>query len=79
MRIILGGAFPTIINNGHNSLGKIVTFLKFHFTHFGHFFLYSETNLDSLPLVDTHSKRTLLIKTVETRDGQVGIFQSTLA
>uniref|UniRef100_I3N827 Vimentin n=1 Tax=Ictidomys tridecemlineatus TaxID=43179 RepID=I3N827_ICTTR len=30
-----------------------------------------ETNLDSLPLVDTHSKRTLLIKTVETRDGQV--------
>uniref|UniRef100_G1PTV1 Vimentin n=1 Tax=Myotis lucifugus TaxID=59463 RepID=G1PTV1_MYOLU len=29
-----------------------------------------ETNLDSLPLVDTHSKRTLLIKTVETRDGQ---------
>ncbi|ELW47399.1 Vimentin [Tupaia chinensis] len=31
----------------------------------------TETNLDSLPLVDTHSKRTLLIKTVETRDGQV--------
>ncbi|XP_077892580.1 LOW QUALITY PROTEIN: vimentin-like, partial [Ictidomys tridecemlineatus] len=30
-----------------------------------------ETNLDSLPLVDTHSKRTLLIKSVETRDGQV--------
>ncbi|XP_004605401.1 vimentin [Sorex araneus] len=30
-----------------------------------------ETNLESLPLVDTHSKRTLLIKTVETRDGQV--------
>ncbi|KAB1266146.1 Vimentin [Camelus dromedarius] len=30
-----------------------------------------ETNLDSLPLVDTHPKRTLLIKTVETRDGQV--------
>ncbi|XP_045859625.1 vimentin-like [Meles meles] len=30
-----------------------------------------ETNLDSLPLVDTHSKRALLIKTVETRDGQV--------
>uniref|UniRef100_A0A8C0LL86 Vimentin n=1 Tax=Canis lupus dingo TaxID=286419 RepID=A0A8C0LL86_CANLU len=30
-----------------------------------------ETILDSLPLVDTHSKRTLLIKTVETRDGQV--------
>ncbi|OCT73967.1 hypothetical protein XELAEV_18032928mg [Xenopus laevis] len=29
-----------------------------------------ETNLDSHP-VDTHSKRTLLIKTVETRDGQV--------
>lgn len=23
-------------------------------------------------MVDTHSKRTLLIKTVETRDGQVG-------
>ena len=35
-----------------------------------------ETNLDSLPLVDTHSKRTLLIKKVETRDGQVGIFKS---
>ncbi|KAB0406482.1 hypothetical protein E2I00_014135, partial [Balaenoptera physalus] len=35
-----------------------------------------ETNLDSLPLVDTHSKRTLLIKTVETRDGQVGNFIS---
>ncbi|XP_032128953.1 vimentin-like, partial [Sapajus apella] len=30
-----------------------------------------ETNLDSLPLVDTHSKRTLLIKMVETRDVQV--------
>ncbi|KAJ7322273.1 hypothetical protein JRQ81_018560 [Phrynocephalus forsythii] len=29
-----------------------------------------ETNLESIP-VDTHSKRTLLIKTVETRDGQV--------
>ncbi|NP_001080907.1 vimentin-4 [Xenopus laevis] len=29
-----------------------------------------ETNRDSHP-VDTHSKRTLLIKTVETRDGQV--------
>ncbi|XP_044290072.1 vimentin-like, partial [Varanus komodoensis] len=29
-----------------------------------------ETNLESIPL-DTHSKRTLLIKTVETRDGQV--------
>ncbi|KAG8443222.1 hypothetical protein GDO86_011867 [Hymenochirus boettgeri] len=29
-----------------------------------------ETNLESHP-VDTHSKRTLLIKTVETRDGQV--------
>ncbi|XP_040208400.1 vimentin [Rana temporaria] len=29
-----------------------------------------ETNLDSLP-VESHSKRTLLIKTVETRDGQV--------
>ncbi|XP_053322240.1 vimentin [Spea bombifrons] len=30
-----------------------------------------ETNLDSHPIVDSHSKRTLLIKTVETRDGQV--------
>ncbi|XP_006119611.2 vimentin [Pelodiscus sinensis] len=30
-----------------------------------------ETNIDSHPMVDTHSKRTLLIKTVETRDGQV--------
>ncbi|KAM8980424.1 vimentin [Sarcophilus harrisii] len=30
-----------------------------------------ETNLESHPMVDTHSKRTLLIKTVETRDGQV--------
>ncbi|KAM3822554.1 vimentin [Vipera latastei] len=29
-----------------------------------------ETNLESIP-IDTHSKRTLLIKTVETRDGQV--------
>ncbi|XP_029444619.1 vimentin [Rhinatrema bivittatum] len=29
-----------------------------------------ETNLESYPM-DTHSKRTLLIKTVETRDGQV--------
>ncbi|XP_038598562.1 vimentin-like [Tachyglossus aculeatus] len=29
-----------------------------------------ETNIDSHPLVDTHPKRTLLIKTVETRDGQ---------
>ncbi|PIO39971.1 hypothetical protein AB205_0037160 [Aquarana catesbeiana] len=29
-----------------------------------------ETNLDSHP-VESHSKRTLLIKTVETRDGQV--------
>jgi len=29
-----------------------------------------ETNLESIPM-DTHSKRTLLIKTVETRDGQV--------
>ncbi|XP_030055428.1 vimentin [Microcaecilia unicolor] len=29
-----------------------------------------ETNLESFPM-DTHSKRTLLIKTVETRDGQV--------
>lgn len=28
-----------------------------------------KTNLDSLPLIDTHSKRTLLIKMVETRDG----------
>lgn len=31
-----------------------------------------ETNIESQPMVDTHSKRTLLIKTVETRDGQVG-------
>ncbi|NWQ91829.1 VIME protein, partial [Burhinus bistriatus] len=30
-----------------------------------------ETNIESQPMVDTHSKRTLLIKTVETRDGQV--------
>ncbi|XP_066487116.1 vimentin [Tiliqua scincoides] len=30
-----------------------------------------ETNLESIPITDTHSKRTLLIKTVETRDGQV--------
>ncbi|KAG8576880.1 hypothetical protein GDO81_010004, partial [Engystomops pustulosus] len=30
-----------------------------------------ETNLDSHPMESTHSKRTLLIKTVETRDGQV--------
>lgn len=30
-----------------------------------------ETNLHSFPLIDTHSERTLLIKTVETRDGQV--------
>ncbi|KAH0627491.1 hypothetical protein JD844_003256 [Phrynosoma platyrhinos] len=30
----------------------------------------NQTNLESIP-VDTHSKRTLLIKTVETRDGQV--------
>ncbi|CAH2282328.1 vimentin [Pelobates cultripes] len=30
-----------------------------------------ESNLDSHPVVDSHSKRTLLIKTVETRDGQV--------
>ncbi|NXP47011.1 VIME protein, partial [Heliornis fulica] len=30
-----------------------------------------ETNIESQPIVDTHSKRTLLIKTVETRDGQV--------
>ncbi|MEE6466798.1 hypothetical protein FKM82_007056 [Ascaphus truei] len=30
-----------------------------------------ETNLESHPMLDTHSKRTLLIKTVETRDGQV--------
>ncbi|XP_038597744.1 vimentin-like [Tachyglossus aculeatus] len=30
-----------------------------------------ETNIDSHPLVDTHPKRTLLLKTVETRDGQV--------
>lgn len=30
-----------------------------------------ETNLDSLSMPETHSKRTLLIKTVETRDGQV--------
>ncbi|XP_066441508.1 vimentin [Eleutherodactylus coqui] len=30
-----------------------------------------ETNLDSHPMSDSHSKRTLLIKTVETRDGQV--------
>ncbi|KAM4705969.1 vimentin [Rhinophrynus dorsalis] len=30
-----------------------------------------ETNLESRPVTDTHSKRTLLIKTVETRDGQV--------
>ncbi|XP_077158960.1 vimentin [Paroedura picta] len=30
-----------------------------------------ETNLESVPIVDSHSKRTLLIKTVETRDGQV--------
>uniref|UniRef100_A0A8C5M3I7 Vimentin n=1 Tax=Leptobrachium leishanense TaxID=445787 RepID=A0A8C5M3I7_9ANUR len=30
-----------------------------------------ESNLESRPAIDTHSKRTLLIKTVETRDGQV--------
>ncbi|KAM3927735.1 vimentin [Leptodactylus fuscus] len=30
-----------------------------------------ETNLDSHPMSESHSKRTLLIKTVETRDGQV--------
>ncbi|XP_053569955.1 vimentin [Bombina bombina] len=30
-----------------------------------------ETNLESLPVKDSHTKRTLLIKTVETRDGQV--------
>ncbi|CAM5112393.1 unnamed protein product [Natator depressus] len=30
-----------------------------------------ETNIDSHPMVDTHSKRTLLIKTVETRNGEV--------
>lgn len=56
----------------------ILVFLKFLFYSFWAYFPYSETNLDSLPLVDTHSKRTLLIKTVETRDGQVGIFKSKL-
>ncbi|KAM8967145.1 vimentin [Pelodytes ibericus] len=30
-----------------------------------------ESNLESRPVIDSHSKRTLLIKTVETRDGQV--------
>ncbi|KAM4028089.1 vimentin [Anomaloglossus baeobatrachus] len=30
-----------------------------------------ESNLDSHPVSESHSKRTLLIKTVETRDGQV--------
>ncbi|CAJ0965084.1 unnamed protein product [Ranitomeya imitator] len=30
-----------------------------------------ESNLDSHPASESHSKRTLLIKTVETRDGQV--------
>lgn len=35
-------------------------------------FSSAETNIESQPMVDTHSKRTLLIKTVETRDGQVG-------
>lgn len=30
-----------------------------------------ETNPDSLPLTDTHAKRTPLLKTVETRDEQV--------
>lgn len=34
-------------------------------------FSSAETNIESQPMVDTHSKRTLLIKTVETRDGQV--------
>lgn len=36
------------------------------------YFSSAETNIESQPMVDTHSKRTLLIKTVETRDGQVG-------
>lgn len=30
-----------------------------------------ETHLDSLPFIDTHSKRALLIKTVENGDGQI--------
>ncbi|KAI1242675.1 hypothetical protein IHE44_0000214 [Lamprotornis superbus] len=38
-----------------------------------------ETNIESQPMVDTHSKRTLLIKTVETRDGQAAAAPSRAA
>lgn len=78
-KIIWGVALHTIVSPPQIIIVSLKWLLGFSkkkviCTHFWPLFVYLETNLDSLPLVDTHSKRTLLIKTVETRDGQVGIF-----
>ncbi|MBZ3874250.1 Vimentin [Sciurus carolinensis] len=51
-----------LTDHSANSIDKLLNFPSLNLR---------ETNLPLVPLVDTHSKTTLLIKMVETRDGRV--------